>query len=206
MDVQGGNATAYTLALAAASLPVSGGLTLATAQALGTLGTAPVALNGWVGPIETAAWYSFTLVGATTLTLQLSAWVSMLGGSAGLSLLDSGGNQIALATTGAANAASLVRALAGGRYYVLVTQASPSTSATYTLNLTSALPATGAPGASAYGTAAGNAWLVRSAPAGTYIVDVNDYSGDTNYVLTLSASPTWLIRTARRTDTGRRRV
>jgi hypothetical protein len=151
-DVQGGNATAYTLALTTASLPGSAGATSATAQALGTLTTVPVTLSGWVGPIEASGWYSFTLAGTTTVTLQLSAWVGMVGGSAGLSLLDSAATQIASTTAVATGAGSLVRSLAAGHYYVRVTQPSASVSASYTLSLTMDQPVTGTAG----GNGAGN--------------------------------------------------
>ncbi|WP_264595935.1 beta strand repeat-containing protein, partial [Rhodoblastus acidophilus] len=127
--------TAYTLTASATATTNQGGATLASAKALGTLGTVTVSDS-----INTAApvdYYSFTVGGQRPVALQLTGLTS----NATLTLFDASGQRITTAYGGASSYATILKTLAAGQYFAEVSGASSTTAYKFVATTTPILTA-----------------------------------------------------------------
>ncbi len=124
VDVQASNAAAgYSLFAQGTPIVDNAGPTTATAKVIGSLSSTAQTFNDFVGPVDPADYYTFTLAAP----VQLNTTLSGLSAGVTLSVLNIAGVAIASDGANATNPGSLNENLAAGTYYLEVSGASNAT-------------------------------------------------------------------------------
>ncbi len=123
MNYYTNNSASYNLSIST-GVPAIGnsssniaGNSISTAKNIGALGAAPQVFAEWVGTIDTADYYEFSLSQASATKFLVSGCTA----NSDFDLLDIAGHVIASGSAGAASDGSLLYQLASGTYYFEVT-------------------------------------------------------------------------------------
>lgn len=137
--------------------------------------------DGWIGARNSVAWYSFTLTGTTTVTLDLSAeaWNNA---TVSLELDRQDGSEVgSFSIASQTSDASIVRTLDAGTYYVQVRDQNISPGQSYRLSASALSPPVGSLAAIKAGHAIGSAYALGDASASPVILGDAVSSQATNY-------------------------